>query len=102
MTDEEIEIRLQTAANNGVGFSAEVLNYINSLKEQIENLSTELGQAQSYVYGLENEKQLAEIQPKEILSALYQRTDNERGFTFYRKDIVELAKDYEIKEEELK
>lgn len=95
MTGKEIETRLQTAADNGVGFSAEVLSYINSLKEQI-------GQAQSYIYGLENEKQLAEIQPKEILSALYQRTDNERGFTLYRKDIVDLAMDYGIKEEELR
>lgn len=43
----------------------------------------------------------AETQLKELLSALYQRTD-EQGFTLYRKDIVGLAKDYEIKEEELK
>lgn len=42
----------------------------------------------------------AETQLKELLSALYQRT-GEQGFTLYRKDIVELAKDYGVKEEEL-
>lgn len=42
-------------------------------------------------------------QLKELLSALYQRTVKENGcFVVFRKDIVELAKDYEIKEEELK
>lgn len=70
MTEKEIEARLQTAADNGVGFSAEVLSYINSLKEQI-------GQAQSYIYGLENEKQLAEIQLKELFTALYKQTSGE-------------------------
>lgn len=93
MTNNEIETRLQTAADNGVGFSSEVLNYINRLKEQI-------GQAQSYIDGLENEKQLAEIQLKELLSALYKQT--EKPLTLERKDTVEIAKDYGIKEEELK
>lgn len=52
---------------------------------------------------LKSEKQLAEAQLKELLSALYQRTDNEdKSFTIYRTDIVELAEDYGIKEEELK
>lgn len=55
----------------------------------------------AYVNRLLSEKQLAETQLKELLSALYQRT-GEKGFTLYRKDIVELAKDYGIKEEELK
>lgn len=55
----------------------------------------------SYVEQLEADKQLAETQLKELLSALYQRI-GEQGFTLYRKDIVELAKDYGIKEEELK
>lgn len=94
MTGKEIETKLQTAADNGVGFSAEVLNYTNILKEQI-------GQEQAYICGLENEKQLAEIQFKELLSALYQKA-GEKGFTLYCKDIVELAKDYGIKEKELK
>lgn len=53
-----------------------------------------------YINRLKSEKQLAEIQLKELLSALYQRT--EKPFTLERKDIVELAKDYGIKEEELK
>ncbi len=45
----------------------------------------------------------AEAQLKELLSALYQRTDNkDKSFTIYQKDIVELANDYGIKEEELK
>lgn len=52
------------------------------------------------VWLLKAEKQLAETQLKELLSALYQRT-GEQGFTIYRKDIVEFAKDYGIKEEEL-
>lgn len=50
---------------------------------------------------LQSTKQLAKTQLKELLSALYQRT-GEKGFTIYRKDIVELAKDYGYKEEELK
>lgn len=37
---------------------------------------------------------------KELLSALYRRTEKE--FTLERNDIVELAKDYGIKEEDLK
>lgn len=55
----------------------------------------------SYVGQLEADKQLAETQLKELLSALYQRI-GEQGFTLYRKDIVELANDYGVKEEELK
>lgn len=56
----------------------------------------------SYVGQLEADKQLAETQLKELLSALYNKTDGEKGFTIYRKDIVELAKDYGYKEEDLK
>ncbi len=45
----------------------------------------------------------AETQLKELLSALYQRTGNEdKAFTIYQNDVVELAKDYGIKEGELK
>lgn len=50
-----------------------------------------------YFLSLEKSK----TQLREILSALYQRT-GEQGFTLYRKDIVEPANDYGIKEEELK
>lgn len=57
--------------------------------------------ALGYINRLKQEKQTAKTQLKELLSALYQRT-GEQGFTIYRKDIVELAKDYGIKEEELK
>lgn len=40
---------------------------------------------------------------KEFLSALYRQTDNmENSFTIYRDDVLELAKDYEITEEDLK
>lgn len=40
---------------------------------------------------------------KEFLSALYRQTDNEENsFTICRSDIVELANDYGIEEEELK
>lgn len=56
--------------------------------------------ALDYINRLKFEKQLAETQLKELLSALYRRT--EKPFTLERKDIVELAKDYGIKEEELK
>lgn len=70
--------------------------YIKHLKKENEKLKCE--------------KELAEVHLKEILSALYQRTGEEeldglkrhKGFTLYRKDIVELAKDYGIKEGELK
>ena len=56
----------------------------------------------SYVGQLEADKQLAETQFIELLSALYQKTDdNGKSFTLYRRDIVELANDYGIKEEEL-
>lgn len=48
---------------------------------------------------LKEEKQLAETQLKELLSALYKRT--EKPFTLERKDIVELAKDYNLKESDL-
>lgn len=52
------------------------------------------------INNLQSTKQQAETQLKELLSALYQRT-GEQGFMLYRKDIVELANDYGVKEEEL-
>lgn len=55
-----------------------------------------------FVNGIKKEQQLVETQLKELLSALYNKTDGEKGFTIYRKDIVELAKDYGYKEEDLK
>lgn len=61
--------------------------YIKHLRQENQNL--------------QSAKQQAETQLKELLSALYQRI-GEQGFTLYRKDIAELAKDYGIKEEELK
>lgn len=52
---------------------------------------------------LNTAKQLAETQLKELLSALYRQTDNkDNSFTIYRDDVFEIAKDYGIKEEELK
>lgn len=54
-----------------------------------------------YINHLKSAKQQSETQLKEFLSALYQKA-GEKGFTLYCKDIVELAKDYGIKEEELK
>lgn len=53
------------------------------------------------INNLQSTKQRAETQLKELLSTLYQRTD-EQGFTIYRKDIVGIANDYGIKEEELR
>lgn len=61
--------------------------YIKQLRQENQNLKSE--------------KQLAKTQLKELLLALYQRT-GEQGFMIYRKDIIELAKDYGIKEEELR
>ena len=53
------------------------------------------------INNLKSANQLAQTQLKEFLLALYQRTGGEQGFTLYRKDIVEIAKDYGIKERDL-
>lgn len=56
----------------------------------------------SYVKQLKSEKQLAETQLKELLSALYKLTDNVwQAYELCRDDVLKLAKDYGIKEEEL-
>lgn len=68
------------------GLLEDSLDCINNLEDRI------LGIKKAYT--------IQARQLKELLSALYQRT-GEQGFTLYRKDIVELAKDYGIKEEEL-
>lgn len=44
----------------------------------------------------------SKTQLKELLSALYRQTDNKENlFTIYRDDVLELAKDYGIKESDL-
>lgn len=79
---------------------------ITHLKEEKYRLEQNLDQCENgYKLELHTTRMLqrrAETQLKELLSALYQKTDSEQGFTLYRKDIVELAKDYEYKEEDLK
>lgn len=92
----------------------QALAYINRLKEKIYQLEQNLGQCENGYkqelftarYDLGEEKQarkLAETQLRELLSALYKQTDNEdKSFTLYQSDVVEIAKDYKITEEELK
>lgn len=129
MTDEQIESSIKVCSETykvhcGVDcphklqggcrqyLMANSLDYINRLKEEKYRLEQNLGQcengyclelltARSQIRDLEEDKQLAETQLKELLSALYQRT-GEQGFAIYRKDVVELANDYGVKEEELK
>lgn len=83
------------------------LDYINRLKEEKYQLEQSLGQCENgYKLELHTTRMLqhrAETQLKELLSSLYRQTDNkEKSFVIYRNDIVELAKDCGIKEEELK
>lgn len=61
-----------------------------------------VGESEKELRLLKSEKKFAETQLKELLSALYRTSGGVMGFTLYRKDIVELAEDYGIKEEELK
>lgn len=56
----------------------------------------------NYITQLKIDKLRAETQLRELLSALYKQTDNKnKSFTIYQSDIVELAKDYGIKEGDL-
>ena len=63
-----------------------------------------------YIMRLKSAKQLAEANLKKLLSTLYRQTSERgrgdfvehKGITLYLNDIVELAKDCGIKEEELK
>lgn len=95
MTDKEIE---------------EELGQRFCLRKEIPNSNTVnyickdmfAGHTLDYINRLKSEKKLAETQLKDLLSALYRTSGGEKGFTLYRKDIVELAEDYGIKEEELK
>lgn len=103
MTDKEIEEALENHKDI-VQRDCSVCPYRNGHRLATYSCnSTQLAKdALDYINRLKSEKQTAKTQLKELLSALYQRTDSEQGFTLYRKDIVELAKDYGIKEEELK
>lgn len=99
MTDKRIERALEYCAcmhKNGCTKCA----YLNFKDEQYACTIELSKDTVAYINRLKSEKQLAETQLKELLSALYQKTGN--PFTLERKDIVELAKDYGIKEEELK
>ncbi len=99
MTDKEIEEAyksLKWVANqipNNLGDSNEE-KMLKCIKLYCEN-------GAETINNLQSTKQRAETQLKELLSALYQRA-GEQGFTIYRKDIIELANDYGVKEEELK
>lgn len=94
MTDETLEGRLEFLSKRTEYKYAPMPTY-----KGVE-FPTYFSCALGYINRLKSEKQLAETQLKELLSAFYQRT--EKPFTLERKDIVELAKDYGIKEEELK
>ncbi len=96
MTDEQITKGLdQLIRNNRCLLADEDGNDCNGCP--IENVSICNATVVIYLQNLAK----SETQLRELLSALYQRTD-EKGFMIYRKDIVELANDYGIKEEELK
>lgn len=59
--------------------------------------------ALGYINRLKSEKQLAETRLKELLSALFKLTDNVwQAYDICRDDVIKFAKDYGIKEEELK
>lgn len=99
MTDEQIEQlerSLRWVANqipNDLGDSNE--------EKMLKCIKLYSANGAETIKSLKLDKQRAETQLCELLSALYQRT-GEKGFTIYRKDIVELANDYGVKEEELK
>lgn len=116
MTDEKFIEKLKFALGYlGKADQQFVVDYISRLKSERkaeifrqERFAKDNGftaDCSPYYIAGEYKKKLgqrAETQLRELLSALYRRTDEEQGFTLYRKDIVELAKDYGIKEEELK
>lgn len=96
MTDEQIEIALACCKANS---KCEECPYYDSDIRCGVALPID---AHAYINRLKSERQLAETQLKELLSVLYQRTVKENGcFVVFRKDIVELAKDYGIKESNL-
>lgn len=121
MTDEEIEEKLYFLSKRTEYKSSclptqngeELPTYFSLALSYISRLHKKIWQLEESEKGLtatlaamipemdiyEQSKQLAETQLKELLSALYQRT--EKPFTLERKDIVELAKDYGMKESEL-
>lgn len=84
------------------------LAYINRLKEEKYRLEQNLGQCENgyslelltanmRIRSLEQDKQTAETQLKELLSALYRQADNkDRSFMIYQKDVVEIANDYGV------
>ncbi len=94
MSDKEIEEAVAFCSNPKNGCNKECPCFLYENPSHCDEID--------YINRLKSAKQLVETQLKELLSALYQKTDSEQGFTLYRKDIVELAKDYGIKEEELK
>ena len=105
MTDEQIERALDVCANKEGKYrfwDCEKKCPYGEHAKSLACITMRNRDTIDYIVRLKSEKQLAETQLKELLSALYQRTDSEQGFTLYRKDIVELAKDYGIKEEKLK
>ena len=97
MTEKEIENSLRCCIENECA-NCSYYNPKEQYSYHCERLKEDI---LKYITDLKSEKQCAETQLTELLSAWYQRTDSEQGFTLYRKDIVELANDYGIKEEEL-
>lgn len=99
MTDKQIEKALKCCScgnKQGCNACPEERN-----KNEVYSCTIHVSKvALDYINRLNSEKHLAETRLKELLSALYRRT--EKPFTLERKDIIELAKGYGIKEEELK
>lgn len=96
MTEKEIENSLRCCIENECA-NCSYYNPKEQYSYHCERLKEDI---LKYITDLKSEKQCAETQLKELLSALYKQT--EKPLTLERKDIVELAKDYGIKEEELK
>lgn len=99
MKDEQIE-KAVTQCSCLTKLGCCVCPYLSMKNSEYSCVIAMSKDALNYINRLKSEKQLAETQLKELLSALYRRT--EKPFTLERKDIIELAKDYGIKEEELK
>lgn len=96
MTDEQIEQLLRQNEK-------EIFVEFYSPKEELRYEQLKGENILAYISRLKSAKQTAETQLRELLSALYRQTDNkDKSFTLYQSDVVELANDYGIKEEELK
>lgn len=99
MVDEEFEIALAKCANGECMTICPISQVAGWSK-----CTTHLARASlAYINHFKSEKQLAETQLRKLLSALYKLTDNTwEAYELCRDDVVKLANDYGVKEEELK